>query len=572
VLVFLAVLAVYPLLNLVKGLFWVDGVFTFDGIVKTVTLPGLGQTILNTIILVLASSLIAMIIGSALAWVNERTNARIGMFSEIMPLLPFLLPPVAGAVGWVMLLAPSGGYLNYWLRSMMNAFGAHLEEGPLTIYSWYGLIGVFAIYQIPYVFLMMTASLRNIDPALEEQARVCGDSALKTFVRVTLPGAKVGLLGAALLLVWNGFSLFSVPRIIGTGADINVLSVTIVHLLNGQYPPQTQSAIGLSIIVLIFVGLAWLVQRWLLAGNHYATIGGKAQTSTLLDLRGWRRPVQGLVWLYLFLVTVLPVMSLILVSMSGYWNPAVSWGDLSVGAIFDNLSANTAIADALKNSLLLGLTGASLGLLLAALISVGSVKARSWLRRVGNAAIKLPASVSHIVIAVGFILAFAGPPFRLGSTIVILLLAYLVLWMPQALVSTDAAVKSVGHELIDASHVFGASATRTFGRIYLPLMASGVAAGWAIVFVHIFGDLNASALLSGTGNPVIGAKLLEIYSFGSYGQLASLSLVLVLVSATVVSFMHVAARRIGPANRGRRTRAADLPTRAVIQTENGVLL
>src|SRR5262249_37839589 len=152
-----------------------------------------------------------------------------------------------------------------------------------------------------------------------------------------------------------------------------------------------------------------------LAGQHYATIGGRAQTTATINLRRWRRPIQGLILAYLFVITVLPTFALLLVSLSGFWNPVVHWSRLSFHDITKSLSADPETVSALQHSLVLALVGASIGMLAAACASVGAIRSQGRLRRIGDAAVKLPASISHIVIAVGFILAFSGSPFNLGG-------------------------------------------------------------------------------------------------------------------------------------------------------------
>jgi iron(III) transport system permease protein len=163
--------------------------------------------------------------------------------------------------------------------------------------------------------------------------------------------------------------------------------------------------------------------------------------------------------------------------------------------------------------------------------------------RVLDAGIKLPASVSNIVLAVGVLLAFAGPPFNLRGTQLILLVGYLVLYLPHGSVAADTAAGQVGPELTEASQVAGASAGRTFARIQIPLMVPGLAAGWALLFVRMTGDLTASALLAGTRNPVVGARILDVYQNGSYAEVAALSTVLVAVTGTVVALTLVWSRR-----------------------------
>jgi iron(III) transport system permease protein len=163
--------------------------------------------------------------------------------------------------------------------------------------------------------------------------------------------------------------------------------------------------------------------------------------------------------------------------------------------------------------------------------------------RLVDAAVKFPATISTIVIAVGFTLAFTGPPFNLQGTLWILLLAYLAIYMPQGSVAADAAASQVGDELTDASAICGAGGTRTFLRVSLPIMLPGLVAGWALLFVRMTGDLTASAILAGTGNNVVGFRILEVFEGGSFALLASLALALTVVTSTVLVILLTLSRR-----------------------------
>lgn len=539
----MSALVIYPLLRIFSELFIVDGRPSLQGVRDTIRLPRLAGTILNTFILVFSSASLGLLIGSVLAWLNERTDARVKIVTDTLPLVSFLLPPVAGAVGWVLLLSPRAGLLNHWIRTVLGWFGIGIDEGPFDIMSWYGLIFVFTIYMVPFAFLMVSAGLRTLDPALEEQSQVSGASLWTTIRRVTLPGIKPSLGAAVLLMMWTGFSLFSVPSIIGTGAGIEVLSVRIAFLLRFEFPPSTEEALGLCIFVLLIVSTAWYLQRRVLRSARHTTIGGKGHRATKIKLGRWRWVARTGMGLYVLVAAVLPIVGLALVSLHGFWTPNIAWGDLNFDAIQKSVFDDQYSRRALVNSLRLGVIGGLLGIVIAAAIALFV----SQSRRLGVAVdltIKAPASIANIVLAVGFILAFAGPPFRLGGTFTILLLAYITLYLPQASVAADAAVGQVGRELSEASFVSGGGGARTFRRVYLPLMVPGLVAGWSLLFIRMIGDLTASAILAGPNNPVVGFRLLDAYMFGTYGTLAALSLVLVVISSSVLIIVMGVSRRL----------------------------
>lgn len=531
----LIAIVVIPLGRVVVGMFWVDGQFTLEPIRRTLAVPDLGRLLLDTVIVVVASSLVALVIGVLLAWINERTDARMGILSDALPLLPFLLPPVAGAVGWTMLLAPRAGLANSWIRDGLGFVGIDIgDSGPFDINSWYGLIWVFAVYAVPFIYMNVSASLRNFDSSLEEASRLSGASAWRTLRRVTIPAVMPGIGAGLLLCVWFGFGMFSIPSIIGTPAGIDLISVRIVQLLTFTYPPDTEVAVGLSAFIVLFVGLAYLLQVRVLRSGRYATITGKGARSNVTRLGVWRWPVRAGVMLYVFVSTLLPIIALVLVSLNGFWTPNIDWSSLSLDAFHTAVIADRLTREALANSLGLGVVGGLIGILGAAMVSLYIHRTRTAFARGLDAGIKLPAAISNMVIAVGVLLLFAGPPFYLSGTLAILLIGYLALYLPQASIAADAAVTGVGKELPEASAVAGASPLRTFGRVLLPLMIPGLVAGWALLFIRMVGDLTASAILAGTSNPVVGFRILEVFNGGSYALLAALSTVLVLVTGTVL--------------------------------------
>jgi iron(III) transport system permease protein len=528
-----AALAIYPLGTVLVRIFFTDGHLDLSGLRRTFDQPDLGTLVKNTLIVVIGSSAVALVIGGVLAWVNERTDARMGLLTDALPLVPFLLPPIAGSTAWVLLLSPGAGFVNVWLRDVLGWFGVDKTSGPLNVYSFFGLILVYTIYQVPYAFLLVTAGLRNVDPALEEASRVSGAGLPTTLRRVTLPAVAPAIAGAVLLMAWSGFGLVSIPLVIGTGANIHVLSERIVRVLQ-QFPPDEGVAIGLSMIMIAFVAVAWIAQALVIRRGRFASVGGKGQRATPVRLGAWRWPMRGAVILYMAVTTVLPLFALVIVSLEGFWTAEIPWGNLSFDAYRIGIWEEATARKALLDSLLLGLVVGTIGIGTAALVSHFVVRTGGRFGRVVDGAIKFPATLSHIVIAVGFVLALGGKPFNLAGTVLILMLAYLALYFPQTAVATDNAVAQVGRELPEASRVGGAGEGRTFRRVYFPLMKAGLAAGWALLFVRCVGDLTASSILAGPGNPVIGWKILQVYTDGSFSEMAALSVILTLLSGAVV--------------------------------------
>ena len=165
-----------------------------------------------------------------------------------------------------------------------------------------------------------------------------------------------------------------------------------------------------------------------------------------------------------------------------------------------------------------------------------------WQEKAIGVLTKMPAALSHLVIAAGIMIGFGGAPLFLANSIVILGIAYFVLYIPKASIAAEAAFRQVGSQLSEASRISGAGGARTMRRIILPLMLPGLAAGWALIFASIVGELTASVILAGPHNPVMGYLIMTSYEAGTYSQLAALATVIAAMSGLTVGVTMAIAR------------------------------
>jgi iron(III) transport system permease protein len=527
-------LIVYPLVRIVLDVLFAGGRLDFGPIVAAFAEPGLASLVVSTLGVVLGSTCIAVVVGATFAWLNERTDIGMTWLMRAMPIVPLLLPPIAGAIGWVLLAAPGSGFLNGAIRAALSGFGLHLSEGPLTIFSWPGLVFVYVLYLVPEVYLTVAAGLRNVDPALEEAALMSGSGPWKTVLNVTLPNVKPAIATGATLSLLTAFSLFSVPIIIGAQARVPVLSVRIVELMTSSFPPKTGVALVLGCLMLAVVGSAWWLQVRIIRHGRYSMIGGRGMRASQVRLGRWRWLARTVMLAYLVATTVLPFLALLLVSFQSFWASSVDFSVLTIRN-YNRILGSDFNRTALVNSLMLGAVGATVGVLLASVLAYFVDRNRQMrLALVIDGITKLPGVVSHLIIGIAFVTAFAGWPFQLHGTIAILFLAYLALHMPQATLTARSALSQIGPQLSEASLMSGASPGRTFIHIILPLMVPGMIVGWALLFVLIAGEITASSMLAGTRNPVIGFVVLDLWVNGSYSTLAAFGALISLVMSAVV--------------------------------------
>jgi iron(III) transport system permease protein len=356
-----AAVILYPLGSIVWRAFFVDEGMGSAAMLAALARPAVRTVFADTFMVVGAASMLALLVGASFAWLVERTDARTGVASEFLPLVPLLVPQISGVIGWVILLSPQAGLLNGVLRSALGSVGIELATGPLNLFTRTGLISVMALYLLPYVYLTVSAALRNLDPSLEEASRMCGASPWRTVRRVTLPAIWPAIVNAGIIVIIFGISLFSVPIVIGTTAGIDLLSVRIYRLLY-NHPPRTDLAVVLSMAMMVIVQLALFAQLLITRSGRHAVIGGKGTPPTRVKLGRWRWLARSAINGYLLATAVIPLVALLIVSLQPFWTQNVSWSQFSLANYRFVLIENEVTSRSLVNSIGLGIVGATIGM------------------------------------------------------------------------------------------------------------------------------------------------------------------------------------------------------------------
>lgn len=513
-----------------------------------ITDPVLRPILVNTAIVVVVSSLFATFVAAILAWLNERTDASIGAVGRIVPLIPFLMPAIALPLGWLFLASPNAGVLNVVIRTVLGWIGISLDSGPLDIYSWPGLIFLYTVFLCGFGYLVISSSMRNLDSGLEEAAALSGAGSLRTLFFVVLPALRPALVTAFLMCLIVAVAMVSVPITIGTGANINILSVVVVDLVTNRSPPAYGQAFLLGLLMFVPVLLAWVLQRRSAARGRFAVIGGRASMGARVRLGTTRRAVGRAVFLgYAFVAVVLPVLGLLFVSGVEFWSSTWPAGWNPIPNVQEALEDDV-VRGSIVTSMTLGLVTGVVLVLVAQLLSYGH---RVFPRQgqVVDALTKTPAAVAHVLLATALLVSLGGEPFRLGGSVWLLFIAYVVFFIPFATVMTTGAQDEIGRDVIEAAKLARASDTRTLTGIVTPLTRTALIGAFLLMYVLVSGETNGSLILASTSEPVVGFVMLDLYNFASFPKVASFALLITLVNLlAIAAFMLV----LGGRSRARR--------------------
>ena len=519
-------LVLAPLVSLQREAFSDGG----DGYRQAFSVRGIDRIILNTVGLAVGSVVIALVMGTLLAWAGSRLPRRL-RFLRIFPILPLVLPSVAAVVGWALLVSPRPGYLNAALRLL--PFWSDRTEGPFDVYSieWIVLITGFSLSAFVYVFV--TSGLRNIGEDLQEAARVSGSGPLKVFFKVTLPLLRPSLIYAAGVVLLLSLGQFTAPLLLGANGGVRVLT-TQMYMQVSQTPVQYGAAAALG-SPLLLAGIAVVItQKRLLGGeSRFVTHTGK----------GFRSEGESSVFavviilLYGAISSVLPICALTFVALSPYWTGKLSFDNLSLdnfSTLFSRPEATSAIVNSVTYSLAAVAITLPLGFIVACVLIRGGQRYRV-MRVVLDFLVSMPLGIPAVIFGAGFLITYTSRPFVLYGTPWVMILAYVTLMIPFATRMQLSTLLALGRSYIEASRVSGAGVIRTYATIVLPLMRSSLSGSAALLFVLLTHEFTASLLVRSPTTRVMGTLLFDYWHNGSYPMVAAVALVMTAVTAAGVS-------------------------------------
>ncbi|TDE00677.1 ABC transporter permease [Jiangella asiatica] len=533
VVIVIGYLAMTPLLYLAYGTFVDEGAFTLSGFERAYASSGLGGMVRNSVVFTIGSSLLAFVTGTFLAYVTVRTNVPFRPLLVATAMVPLIIPGLLYTISWIMLSSENVGLLNQVSEAVVG-------QPVFDIFSMAGMIWVEGTHSAPLVFLFMVAAFRSMDPALEESALVCGASRFTMIRRITVPLTRPAIAGAMLIIGVNGLTSFEVPVLLGLPDRINVFTSQIFTELR-QFPYDYGAAGALSIgLVLVAVAGVYAVNRLGGGGREYATVTGKGFRPRPLDLGLARVPVGAAVVLYFVATTALPVLIMVYNSFLPYYQrfSFASFGDFSL-ANYSALFENRIFTRSLVNSLGLSVGSATAVMLLTAIAAWLVIRTRIPGRQVVDQLTFLPLIVPGLVmgVAISFVYLRNPLPIPVYGTMLILLIAYVTRFMPYGMRYASSSLTQISAELEESAAVSGASWLQTGRRIVLPLMVSGLTAGWIYIVIVSIRELSSSILLYSPGNEVLAIVIFQFYEKGEMTAVSALGVVMV---ATLVVFVSAA--------------------------------
>jgi iron(III) transport system permease protein len=490
----------------------------------------------NTLIYAFGSAAIAIVVGTVQALIVERTNTpgrKLAFFAAIISLG---VPHILYVVAWLLLLGRSGP-VNDAIMSVLQ------REQAIDVYSMWGMALIEGVGFVPLTFLLMSAVLRSMDASFEEAAIMAGAGPLRAFWAITLRMGIPALCALATLIFVRTFESFEVPALVGLAGNINVLTTTIYQSMHRTGMPSygEAGAYSVTLVGIVTVLLIWQ-SRLSRYAHRYQTITGKGFRPRILDLGAWRH-LSAAVRVRVFLVVaVIPLAMLVFTSFQPFYDGVnlAALGRLTLEN-YSVLLGPGSFRDAVVNTLVLGASTATIVVPFTALCA--------WLvvRRVPGAAAldhlaTLPLVFPAIILSVAFLDVFVNMPLPLYGTLLSVIIASTVRYMPYGMRYAFTGALQIHPDLEAAATISGAARAALFRRIVMPLLAATLVSSWLVVFLLSVQAVSLPLLLVGPGSEVMAVTLFELWQNGQVTELASMGVVWIALMTAVSTLFHMMTR------------------------------
>ena len=453
--------------------------------------PRVAELLFNTVALVVVTVPLCVALGVGVAWLVERTDLRGRAFWRPLFVAPLAIPAFVNSYAWVGVVPSMHGL-------------------------WAGVL-VSTLSYFPFMYLPVAATLRRLDPAVEESARALGSHSTGVFFRVVMPQLRLAILGGGLLIgihLLAEFGAFAMLR-------FDTFTVAIFQ----QFQVTFNGTAGSMLAgVLVLLCLVLLVAEALTRGRaRFARIGpGVPRAAAPIRLGHSMIPAQLALAILAVLALGVPVWTI----LRWLWI-----GGAQVWVLDD-------IGTALAQTIGLAAAAAVLTTVLAFPVAWVAVRSHGLLARVVEGANYVTSSLPGIVTALALVTVTIHVARPLYQTVALIVFAYVLLFMPRALVNVRAGLAQVPTSLEEASRSLGSSPSATFFRVTLRLTAPAAAAGASLVFVAVATELTATLLLAPTGTRTLSMRFWSFSSELDYAAAApyALTLVILAIPVTLVLF------------------------------------
>lgn len=504
--------------------------FTLDNYVRLFTRNNFGEVILNSLEFAVLTTIIAVVIGVVLSVLVIRV--RMPGSRVIGPLLlwPLYISPLVLAFGWITMYGP-GGFVSTTVRQIFGGV-------PWNLYSIPGMAVTEAVSLVPICYLYCSGALRLADPSLEDAARSVGAGPLRVLRSVILPLLRPPILYSALLSFSVALETLSVPLLYGRPVGINLFASFIYIKGVQQDSPDYGLLAAASVVTLAFMAMLVVLQAVMLRNSQrFVAVRGKAVRLRRLNLGKLRWVGLVVTWLYLIFGPLLPIVGLILRSVTQVLSPLISPFKVLTSGNFGRIFSTPEFVHAMVNSVIVAFVGAIVTSIIAAVAVVVAQRSGFRFKKTLQVTSLTPQVVPGLILGIGFFWAFAYIPGAgvITGTLVVLVIAFGVRSFPAAFGAIAPIVMQVSNELDNAARSVGADWWRTFSRILVRLIVPAFFSAFVLLFVQMIKEFTPAIFLATSHTQVFGSMMLQLWLNGDTGSVAALAVIQIAITTIFVA-------------------------------------
>lgn len=518
-----------PIYKLAVMAFQVDGKLSLGMFSELLQDTKTLKVIWDTLYINLLSSLFASLIGVIMAYFVAYADIRRKKLIHYALLLSLIIPGYIITLAWMQFFAKSG-IVATALRSLVP------DMTMPNIYSYWGIIFVFSVTKYPLIYTLTLSTFRKISTDMELAAAVSGCDKVKTFFKVTLPMSFSGIANGLLLVFISCLDNFGTVAFLGIPARITVLSTDIYQTIISFSGSNFSEAAAKSIILGVIGVLSSLV-LWRVAKLFQTMQTDLEDMSPRFFLHNKRLLVEVLIWLAIFIINFVPMLTLILTSFMKGVGGGYGLDNMTLSN-FAFVFSNPKSFNAIKNSLLLSFSTAGICVVIGTIVAYLMVRRPSRLVRLVENIISVPYSIPGIILGLALILTWASPlPIinkTIYATVFMLLVSYVVRFTSLQIRNSTTGILQMDLSMEEAAEICGAGFWKKWLSVIIPLIFPATLSGMGLVFLNALTELTTSSLLWSAGSETLGVVIYNYTSAGYTTYACALSSVVCLTILALV--------------------------------------
>ena len=531
----LAFLIVCPLVSVFAEAVIIDGRLDLYRAWTIIAAPENLQTIWNSLLLGVCVVALSTVIAAPTAYLLARSQLGKHKWLDIVFMVPFMTPPYIASMGWILFMQRRG------LFQQLFPFTGRISEG---FFSFGGLVLVMTLNVFPFMMTILKNAILNIPASLEESGAVFGAGFGLRLRKIFAPLLTGNYAIAALLVFVKTLSEYGTPYTLGRRIGFYVFT-TDIHRYATTAPVDFGKAASLSSVLVLICMALWLAQNAITNRTSYRLVSGKGSRPVETHLSGGGLAAAwGWVALVLVVSIGIPYFSIIassLIKLRGY---GLASGNFTLEHYAELFTTDRSLG-AIGNSIFLAIASACICSVLGTVVVMAVRRGKGQLKKIVEGASMLPEMLPAIVLVIGIMLFWNAiyDVLPLYNTMGIMVLAYVVLYLPYTVQYVTSSFTQINDNLIQAGRTFGGSPWYVFRRITLPMIAPGILTGWMMIFIIAFRELVTASLIAPPNVLVVSTYINREFEQGSVSLGMAMAVLCVAITTTTLLILNAVTSR-----------------------------